>query len=57
MRIRLVSNMPNCECNGAGYEELSTEDLIMLRNIMKRQTNDVAKGTLLAIRKELEARA
>jgi hypothetical protein len=42
-----------CQCGGAGFQNLTTQDLIMLNNIMKGQNNDVAKGTRIAIRKEL----
>lgn len=44
-----------CECEG-GFERLSDDDLKMLFNIMRKQTNDVARGTRIAIRAELAKR-
>lgn len=44
-----------CECEG-GFELLSDDDLKMLFNIMKKQSNDVARGTRIAIRAELARR-
>ena len=48
--------MSGCSCGGAGFEALTTDDLIMLANIMKGRRDDVAKGTRIAIRKELYER-
>lgn len=45
-----------CECGGAGYNTLTTKDLLMLYNIMNKQCNDVAKGTCLSIKVELKKR-
>ncbi len=45
-----------CECGGAGYNTLTTKDLLMLYNIMHKQRNDVAKGTCLSLKAELKKR-
>ena len=48
--------MSECQCGGAGFETLTTTDLIMLSNIMRGRKDDVAKGTMYSVRKELYKR-
>ncbi len=48
--------MSECQCGGAGFETLTNDDLIMLANIMRGRKDDVAKGTMYSVRKELYKR-
>ncbi len=45
-----------CQCGGAGLEALTDDDLIMLSNIMRGRKDDLAKGTMYSVRKELYKR-